>query len=211
MARSRVSTTNCVRELYASISTAEIAPSAVMAAAVASGMGVSLLVMVAALPKTRSGSIDDRTALMDSTTALLDVQRRLAEILDTQTATHIAAARKMSQASDEQRLQREAAIQLALRAAAEVPLDIMRLSALGLKQAQTVAARACRAATADMELAVRLLRIGLVGARSHLELTLGSLIDNDYTQAVIEEIAALSDEGMKAASAAESLLRIPPA
>ena len=145
------------------------------------------------------------------TTPLIDIQRRLADALNTQTPAKIAAAGKMSQASDEQRVQREAAIQLALRVAAEVPLDIMRLSALGLKHAQTVAARACRAAAADMELAVGLLRIGLVGARSNLERALGSLIDDAYTQAVIAEIATLSDEGTKASSAAESWLRIPPA
>lgn len=211
MARSRISTTTSLRELYAGMSTADIAPGAVTAAAVASGMGVSLLIMVAALPKTRSGSIDDRTALMGVTTTLLSIQRGLADTLDTQTTARIAAARAMAQTNDEQRLERDTAIQLALRAAAEVPLDIMRLSARGLKHAQTVAAHACRAAATDMELAVGLLRIGLVGARSNLELTLGSLIDETYTQGVIEEIAALSDEGAKAASAAESWLRIPPA
>ena len=62
-----------------------------------------------------------------------------------------------------------------------------------------------------MELAVALLRVGLVGARSNLEQKLSSLTDEAYTQAVVHEIARLHDEGTTAASAAESSLRVPPA
>jgi formiminotetrahydrofolate cyclodeaminase len=62
-----------------------------------------------------------------------------------------------------------------------------------------------------MELAVALLRVGMIGARSNLELKLGSLTDVKYTEAVVNEIARLTDEGTRAADAAESLLRVPPA
>jgi len=123
----------------------------------------------------------------------------------------LVAAREMLPASDTQRTEREAAIQLALRAAADVPLEVMRLSTLGLTVAQTVASHGCRAASVDMELAVALLRVGLVGAESNLEVKLSSLTDEAYTKAVVQEIARLSGEGMTAAHAAESWLRIPPA
>lgn len=211
MPQSRVSSATPIRELYGAIASAEMAHGAVATAAVAAGMGVSLLVMVAALPKTRSGSVDDRTALMGVMTTLISAQRQLAQTLDAETTPQIVAARKMSQASDAQRAQREAAMQVALRTAADVPLEVMRLSALGLKQAQTVASRGCRAASSDTELAVALLRIGLIGARSTLEQKLGSLTDETYTQTVIDEIVRLSDEGTNAANAAEAWLRVPPA
>src|SRR5437879_4845489 len=94
MPHSRISSDTSIRELYAAIASAEIAHGVVSAAAVAAGMGVSLLVMVAALPKTRSGSIDDRTALMSVTTTLISVQRRLAEALDAQTSPTLVAAAK---------------------------------------------------------------------------------------------------------------------
>ena len=80
-----------------------------------------------------------------------------------------------------------------------------------LKAGQIVAGHGCRAASGDVELAIALLRVGLVGARSSLELKLTSLTDPTYTQAVVHEIARLSEEGITAASAAESSLRIPPA
>src|SRR4029453_1006181 len=94
-------------------------------------MGVSLLGMVAALPTTRLGSIDDRKALTGATRALLNVQRQLAARIDVETTGRLIAAREMIQSNDMQRSAREAAIQVALRAAADVPLEVMRLSALG--------------------------------------------------------------------------------
>ncbi len=209
MATSRISSETSIRELYAALAAADVAQGTVAASAVASGLGVSLLVMVAALPTTRLGSIDDRKALTGATRALLDVQRQLAATIDVETTGRLLAAREMLQASDTQRTAREAAIQVALRAAADVPLEVMRLSAHGLKQARIVAAHGCRAASTDMELAVALLRIGLNGARSNLELKLSSLTDEAYTKSVVHEIARLSDEGTRAASAAESSLRVP--
>jgi methenyltetrahydrofolate cyclohydrolase len=211
MAKARISSEMSIRELYAALAAADAAQGTVAASAVAAGMGVSLLVMVAALPTTRLGSIDDRKALTGATRALLNVQRQLAATIDVETTGRLVAAREMLQASDTQRTAREAAIQLALRAAADVPLEVMRLSAQGLKHGQIVAAHGCRAASNDMELAVALLRVGLVGARSSLEMKLTSLTDAVYTQAVVHEIARLSEEGTAAGNAAESSLRVPPA
>jgi formiminotetrahydrofolate cyclodeaminase len=148
---------------------------------------------------------------MGAATALADVQEQLIETIETETVVKLFAARHMPHASQAQRSKREAAIQLALRAAAEVPLEVIRLCALALEQAQTVAAFSCRAARIEVELAVALLRVGLTGARSNLEARLSSLTDVVYTRAVVEEIARLSEEGTTAARAAESSLHLPPA
>jgi formiminotetrahydrofolate cyclodeaminase len=174
-------------------------------------MGTSLLLMVAALPTTRSDSIDERTALMGAATALGDVQQQLIETIETETAVKLFAARNMPQGSQTQRSKRNAAIQLALRAGADVPLEVIRLCALALKHAQTVAASSCRAAGREVEFAVALLRVGLAGARSNLEAKLSSLTDVVYTRAVVEEVAQLSEEAMIAAHAAESSVQVPPA
>jgi hypothetical protein len=53
-----------IRDFLAAVASAEGAHGAVSAAAVAGGVGVSLLAMVAALPKTRSDSADERMELM---------------------------------------------------------------------------------------------------------------------------------------------------
>jgi methenyltetrahydrofolate cyclohydrolase len=117
----------------------------------------------------------------------------------------------MPQADQTQRSKREAAIQLALRAAADVPLEVIRLCALGLKHARVIAASSSRAAGGEVELAVALLRVGLNGARSNLEARLSSLTDVVYAKAVVDEIARLSDEATIAARAAESSVQASPA
>jgi len=200
-----------IREFLTALASADSAQGVVSAAAVAGAMGTSLLLRAAALPTTRSNSLDDRTALLGAAAALGDVEAQLIETIETDTAVKLFAARNMPQANLTQRSQREGAMQLALRAAADVPLEVIRLCALGLKHAQTVAASSCRAAGSDVQLAIALLRIGLTGARSNLEARLSSLIDVVYTKSVVEEIAHLSEEATTAARAAELSMQPPPA
>jgi methenyltetrahydrofolate cyclohydrolase len=211
MARPRESIDASLREFLAALSSAESAHGAVSVAAVAGGLGTSLLLMVAAHPKTRSDSATDRTALISASTALADVQEQLLETIETETVVKIYAARNMPQGSTTQRTEREAALQLSLRAAADVPLEVIRLCALGLQHARTVAKHCTRAAAAEVELGVTLLRAGFSGARSNVETRLSSLTDVLYTTAILEETARLSEEVTTAVNAAEASVRVPPA
>jgi hypothetical protein len=68
-----------IREFLAAVASAEGLHGAVSTAAVSGGLGVSLLAMVAAFPKTRSDSADDRTELIKVATALSDVQELIFE------------------------------------------------------------------------------------------------------------------------------------
>ena len=200
-----------IREFLAAVASAEGLHGAVSTAAVSGGLGVSLLAMVAAFPKTRSDSADDRTELIKAAAALSDVQEQLIETIETETAVKIFAGRNMPQASEAQRTERQAAIQLALRAAADVPLEVMRLCARGLKLAESVAAHGARAASADVQLGVALLHAAFAGARANLEGKLSSLTEAPYITAVVDEIARLSEETLIAMRGVESILRVPPA
>ena len=200
-----------IREFLAAVASAEEAHGAVSAAAVAGGIGVSLLAMVATLPKTRSDAPADRTALINAATALTDVQEQLIETIETETAVKIFAARNMPQANDAQRADRQAAIQIALRAAADVPLEVMRLALRGLKLAETVAAHSARAASADVQLGIALLYAAFSGARANLEGKVSSLTDAPYAASVVDELAKLSEDTITAMRAAESFLQVPPA
>jgi formiminotetrahydrofolate cyclodeaminase len=135
----------------------------------------------------------------------------LIETIETETAVKLFTARSMPQASDAQRSERQAAIQLALRASADVPLEVMRLCARGLELAATVAAHSARPASADVQLGVALLQAGFDGARSSLEGRLSSFIDEAHITSVVDEIARLSHVTSAATRAAESVLKVPPA
>src|SRR5688500_15279122 len=114
-----------IRDFLVAVAAPEEAHGAVSAAAVAGGLGTSLLLMVAALPKTKTDAIDDRRVLMEAATRLSDVQEQLIETIETETAVKVFAARNLPQANESQRTERQAAIDFALRASADVPLEVM--------------------------------------------------------------------------------------
>jgi methenyltetrahydrofolate cyclohydrolase len=200
-----------LRDFIEAVGSAEAAHGVASTSAVAGALGSSLLLMVAALPQTRSDSVTDRARLVEVATALTSVRQQLIETIETETAVKLFTARRMPQASEAQRSDRLAAIQLALRASAEVPLEVMRLCAQGLTLAATVAAHGARAASADVQLGVGLLQAGFNGARSNLESKLGSFTDAPYATSIVDEIGRLTGETTASTDAAESLLKALPA
>jgi formiminotetrahydrofolate cyclodeaminase len=212
MARNPIGPSNMsVRDFIVAVGSADGAHGVVSTAAAAGGLGSSLLLMVAALPQTRSDSVADRTKLIEAATVLTEVQQQLIETIETETAVKLFTARHMPQASDAQRSERTAAIHLALRASADVPLEVMRLCARGLELAATVAAHSARPVSADVRLGVALLQAGFDGARSNLEGKLSSFTDAAYVTSVVNEIARLSADTGTAVRAAESFLKVRPA
>ena len=200
-----------LRDFIMAVGSADEAHGVVSTAAVAGALGSSLLLMVAALPQTRSNSVTDRTKLIETATALADVQQQLIETIETETAVRLFTARSMPQADDTQRSERQAAIQLALRASAEVSLEVMRLCARRLETAAIVAAHSARAASAEVQLGVALLQAGFSGARANLEGKLSSFIDAAYVTSIIDEVGHLTEETAAASCAAESSLKVLPA
>jgi len=200
-----------LRAFIEAVGSADTPHGAVSTAAVAGGLGSSLLLMVAALPQTKSDSSTDRAKLVEAAAALTSLQQQLIETVETETAVKLFTARNMPQASATQRSERQAAIQLALRAAADVPLEVMRLCARGLELGATVAAHTARAASPDVQLGVALLQAGFDGARSNLEGKLSSFIDAAHITSIVDEIARLTAETTASTRAAESWLKPPPA
>ena len=200
-----------LRDFIEAVGSADTAHGAVSTAAVAGGLGSSLLLMVAALPQTRSDLVGDRAKLVEAAASLADIRQQLIETIETETAVKLFTARNMPQASAAQRSERQDAIQLALRASADVPLEVMRLCAQGLELAATVVAHGARAASADVQLGVALLQAGFDGARSNLEGKLSSFIDAAYITSIVDGIGRLIGETTASTRAAESWLKVPSA
>ncbi len=198
-----------VRDLLAAFSSSRPTPGGGSASALASAIGASLLAMVAALPKTRGGSDEDRAALAAAATALNLARQELTVAIDGDAAAYdqVVAAYKLPKASEEEQTIRKAAIQRALRAATDVPLGVMRLSSHALDHARVIAAHGHRAAKSDVGVAVALLRAGLHGARLNIEINAGTVSDAAYVDAVKTEASALSERAGRAAEAADALLR----
>jgi len=202
-------TDKSARDLLAALASSDPTPGGGSASALASAMGASLLMMVAALPKTRSGTEQDRLALAATSNALTGVQQQLIEAVDADAAAYgqVVAAYKLPKATEAEQASRKAAIQRALRGATDVPLGVMRLSATALKHAQAVAEHGHRAASSDAGVAVALLAAGARGARLNVEVNLGSLGDESYVEAVKAETGRLAADAARSAEAADASLR----
>ena len=195
MAELRFPNEGSIPEFLAALASSEGTHGVVSAAAVAGAMGASLLQMVATLPQTLPGDDDDPRA--SAAAALVRIQEEFLETVETETAVKLFAARNMPHSGEAERVRREDAIQLALRAAADVPLEVMRLSVHGLQHAASLAGRSPRAASADVELAVALLETACNGARSSLEAKLPSLTDAVHVTSLADRwrISAVTRRG----------------
>ena len=198
-----------VRDLLEAFSSSAPTPGGGSASALGSAIGASLLLMVAALPKSRSGSEDDRAALASAAAALTGVRDQLTDAVDADTAAYdlVVAAYKLPKVSSEDQLARKAAIQRALRGATDVPLGVMRLSASALDQAAVIAVHGHRAAASDVGVAVALLRAGVQGARLNIDVNVGGVSDAAYVDAARAEAARMADRAERAAGSAETALR----
>jgi formiminotetrahydrofolate cyclodeaminase len=198
-----------LRDLLAAFSSPDPTPGGGSASALASAVGASLLMMVAGLPKTRSGSDAERAALAASSAALGGIRSRLTAAIDADAGAYdqVVAAYKLPKSTPEEQAARKPAIQQALRAATEVPLDVMRLSAAAIEHAKTVAANGHRAAASDVGVAAALLGAGLRGAALNIDINVGSVADEAYVAHVKAESARLSQDAGRIAGETDALLR----
>jgi formiminotetrahydrofolate cyclodeaminase len=189
-------------DLLAAFSSNDPTPGGGSASALASALGASLLLMVAGLPKTRSNSDEDRTALEGATRTLTGLRQQLTEAIDADTAAYdqVVAAYKLPKGSTDEQQTRKAAIQRALRAATDVPLGVLRLSAQALAQAAIVGSHGHRAAASDVGVAAALLQAGGEGARLNVDSNLSGMSDTVYSEAVRKELDMLGLEVARAAA-----------
>jgi formiminotetrahydrofolate cyclodeaminase len=197
-----------VKDLLAAFSSSDPTPGGGSASSLTSAVGASLLMMVAGLPKTRENSEADRSALRGASAVLSGLRQQLAEAIDTDAAAYaqVVAAYKMPKGSHDEQQLRKAAIQRALRAATDVPLGVMRLSAEALTQGTVVAAHGQPSAASDVGVAAALLRAGAGGAFLNIDINLGHIGDERYRDAVGAEAGRLTESIERARLAIERAL-----
>ena len=183
-----------VSELLAAFRSSEPTPGGGSASALSSAVGASLLAMVAGLPKPRAAEQDDLQRLETAGARCAALAAQLEGLIDDDSAAYdlVVGAFRLPKASDEEKVARTAAIQRALTAATEVPLQVMRATREALDCAPAVATLGNQNASSDVEVAVGLLRAGLAGARANVEINLTSLKDAGYVERVREEVSRLS-------------------
>ena len=164
------------------------------AAALTGALGASLLMMVAALPRTRGGTDTDRAALDDVLRELRHSRDHLAGLVDQDSDAYDAVMRgyRLPKASEQDREARTAAIQAALHSATEVPIDVMRACHAAVREGITVARSGNPSAASDTAVAFELLHAALKGAASNAAINLETLQDTGFSAGAEAEVQRLA-------------------
>lgn len=178
------------------------------ASALAGALGVSLLIMVAGLPKTKTGSNEEAADLAEAAARLRPLRDELMALVDEDSAayTAVVAAMRLTKSTDPERQARRAAIDAAMRAATETPLATMRACQQALRGAVIVAAGGNPNAASDAAVAVELLTAALRGAAMNSEVNLKGMRDAAFAARVSEERQQLETDASADASRARALL-----
>jgi formiminotetrahydrofolate cyclodeaminase len=194
------------RELLAAF--ASSAPTPGGGAALAASVAFALLTMVSRMPRTRTGT-DDERATLDRVSE--DVQRlgeHAVQLVEDDAASYeeVVAAYRLPKATEEERTVRLAAIEAALRGAAEVPLDVMRACQAGLVNAIDVAKSGNPAAGSDVAVAVELLTASTRSAALNVRVNLKSIREVGYVDGVRAEVERLEASAAELANDARAVL-----
>jgi formiminotetrahydrofolate cyclodeaminase len=178
------------------------------AAAVGGALGVALLMMVAGLPRTRGNTDAERVQLGETRAALVAARDRLLTLADTDTAAYntVTAAYRLPKSTDEEKAARKQAIQQAMRAATDAPLDILRAVADAMAHAKVVAALGNPSASSDVRVALELLEAAGAGASANVEINLTTLQDDGYRKASASTMIELSNQLTEHSAAARGVL-----
>jgi formiminotetrahydrofolate cyclodeaminase len=189
--------TLAVADLMDALASNQPVPGGGSAAALAGGAAVSILLMVAGLPRTKTGAAEEAVALATAAAQLQPLRHALIALIDRDAVAYqeVVAAFVLPKGSDAEKAARSAAIQAATRVATETPLDTMRACQQALRTAVTVVRNGRSSARSDAAVAVELLLAVVRGAGLNIDANLASLKDAVFAADVRAERLQLEADG----------------
>ena len=200
--------TYALLDLLDAFASSDPVPGGGSATAVAGALGTSLLVMVASLPKTRTGAPEEIADLAAAAARLRPLRDAFVELVDRDTAAYqaVIAAMRLPKGTDAEKAARRAAIDAGWRGATEAPLNTMRACQQALAGARVVAENGHVAAASDAGVGIELLLAALRGAALNVDTNLAGIKDSDYVERVTAERRQLEQDAVADATAAQSYL-----
>jgi formiminotetrahydrofolate cyclodeaminase len=195
-------------DFFDQLASSEPVPGGGSASALAGATGVSLLLMVAGMSKTKTGAPEETADLAESASRLRPLRDHLMKLVDSDSDAYqsVMAAFRLPRNTDEEKAARKIAIQASTRQATLVPLETMQATRDALQQAAIVAANGNKNATSDVGTAIELLLAGLRGASMNVEINLAGLTDQSFVQEVKIRRSEIENTAMRATEDARRLL-----
>jgi formiminotetrahydrofolate cyclodeaminase len=181
-------------ELLDAFSSPSPTPGGGSAAALSGALGASLLAMVAGLAKTKTGTADARVALDEARGQLLVVRGTLVELVDRDAAAYdlVVAAFRLPKSTDDEKAARTTAIQAALLAATEVPIETMEACVKAIEAGRAVAEHGNPSARSDIAAGMHLIGTGATAAMFNVETNITSLEDPAIVEALTARLHAIA-------------------
>ena len=167
------------------------------AAALVGALGAALNSMVAnfTVGKEKFAAVEeDVQLLLSRSEELRQVLERLTQA-DTEAYGGVASAQKMPRETEEQKAARTAAVQEALKAAAEVPREAVRASSGVLEVAKELAEKGNPNLITDVGVAAKFAVAAMECAALNVEINLAYIKDEAYCEACRQEMAPLLKRG----------------
>ena len=196
-----------VTELLDAFSSPTPTPGGGSAAALAGAVGASLLVMVAAMPKTKTGAPEERAALDAVLPRLQAARNRLRELIDDDAASYdaVVAAYRLPKGSDEEKATRKAAVAKAMQGATDVPMETARQASSLFAMGHIVGQHGNVNARSDAAVGLQLAMAAMGGAIFNVQVNLDGLSDDEYAAGVRAQLRELQSAGRDMAAAFDAL------
>lgn len=202
--------TMAVEDLLDAFASSDPVPGGGSASALGGAVGVSLLMMVASLPKTRTGAPEEAADLSEASSRLRPLREVLTSLIDKDSEAYqaVLAAQRLPKTTDAEKATRGAAIEAAMRGATEVPLETMRVCQQALRGATIVARNGNPNAATDTGVGVQLLLASLRGGGMNVDVNTAAIKDAAYVARVKAERDELESEGAADAATVAATLRV---
>ncbi len=182
-----------IRQFADELASSDPVPGGGSTAALAGALGAGLVSMVCNLTigkeKFRDAEARMKEVLGESEALRLRALDLLEE--DTQVYSKVIAAYRLPRATPEEKQARSKAIQQSLKAAADVPLELARLSSRIVQLALPTAELGNPSAISDAAVGALLAASAFEGGALNVETNLGSIADATYDEAARKELADL--------------------
>ncbi len=188
-------TENTLKQFLAELSSKNATPGGGSASALAGALSASLLSMVCNLTIGKEKFI----AVEPKAKGILAESERLRDLFsemmekDAEAFNKVMAAYKLPKESDEEKAERKAAIQHALKGAADVPLKIAQQALHLLELSQELVEIANPHAISDVGVAVLLAEGAVWGALLNVDINAGMIKDKELSKELISEAVILRE------------------
>ena len=183
-----------VSEFSTSLSSEEPAPGGGSASAAVAAFGAGLLIMTCNFTIGKDKYADVEDEMRELRDELEPIRVWLLASIDRDSVAYnaVVEAFKMPKGTPEEKAARKEAIQVAMRGAAEVPMDVARRCARALDLASMVVEMGNPNTLSDAGCGARFVDAGLRGALYNVRINLGSIKDEAYVAETSAEVHRLS-------------------